>query len=91
MLISARNLLLMMVWFVLMICLVFLLSQEVHFLISETSSLKQHYFLHLPKIKPKLQNYTVVWSDWYNGLIIKKIVGLPGDQISIDRNEKMKL
>lgn len=75
--------------FVTMIGLIFLLLQEVRFLISETNSLKQSYFLHFPKIAPKAQNYTLVWSDWYQGLIIKKIVGLEGDQIWFDSDLQM--
>lgn len=76
-------------WFLGSIGLVLVVSQQVRFLISETDSLPQHYFLHLPKIKPKLNNYTVVWSDWYSGKVIKKIVGISGDRIWVDQNNQM--
>ena len=76
-------------WFLGSMYLVFVISQRIHFLISETDSLPQHYFLHCPKIKPKLNHYTVVWSDWYSGKIIKKIVGVPGDRIWYDQNNQM--
>jgi len=76
-------------WFFGSIYLVFIISQRIHFLISETDSLPQHYFLHCPKIKPKLNHYTVVWSDWYAGKIIKKIVGISGDRIWYDKNNQM--
>ena len=76
-------------WFLGSMYLVFVISQRIHFLISETDSLEQHYFLHCHKIKPKLNHYTVVWSDWYSGKIIKKIVGVPGDRIWYDQNNQM--
>lgn len=66
------------------ICLVFILSQNLRFLISETDSLAQHYFIQVRLMPPKLNNYTVVWSDWYRGLIIKKIIGAAGDKIWFD-------
>ena len=69
--------------------LVFLTSQQIHFLISETNSSLQHYFLHMPKIKPKINNYTVVWSNWSDSLVIKKIVGVEGDLIWYDQNNQM--
>jgi len=30
-----------------------------------------------------------VWSDWYAGKIIKKIVGISGDRIWYDKNNQM--
>ncbi len=66
------------------ICLVFILSQNLRFLISETDSLARHYFIQVWPMPPKLNNYTVVWSDWYRGLIIKKIIGVAGDKIWFD-------
>jgi|JI6StandDraft_1071083.scaffolds.fasta_scaffold183412_3 hypothetical protein len=76
-------------WFFGSVYFVWVVSQQVRVLISETDSLPQHYFLHLPKIKPKLNNYTVVWSDWYSGKVIKKIVGISGDRIWRDQNNQM--
>ena len=63
---------------------VFIVSQNLRFLISETDSLAQHYFIQVHPMTPKLNHYTVVWSDWYQGLIIKKIIGISGDKIWFD-------
>ncbi len=39
-------------------------------------------------MKPKKQDYTLVYSPWYQGKIIKQIIGLEGDVISVnDRGE----
>ena len=61
-------------------------SNNLKFLISETDSLSYHYFLHFPKIKPGLYDYTAIESDWYQGKIIKQIVGRSGDEIWQDKN-----
>lgn len=66
------------------ICLVFMVSQNLRFLISETDSLAQHYFIQVRRMPVKLNDYTVVWSDWHRGLIIKKIIGVAGDKIWFD-------
>lgn len=66
------------------IYLVFNLSQNLRFLISETDSLAQHYFIQVWRMPAKLNNYTAVWSDWYRGLIIKKIIGVEGDKVWFD-------
>ncbi len=71
------------------ICLVFIVSQNLRFLISETDSLAQHYFIQVLRVPPKLNNYTTVWSDWYRGLIVKKIIGVPGDQIWFDDDNQL--
>jgi hypothetical protein len=77
------------IWFFGSVGLVFAISQEVRFLISETDSISQHYFLQILKIKPKINDYTVVWSDWYHGKVIKKIIGVEGDRIWYDQNNQM--
>ena len=77
------------VWFFGSVGLVFVISQQVRFLISETDSIPQHYFVQILKIKPKINDYTVVWSDWYHGKIIKKIIGVEGDRIWHDENNQM--
>lgn len=78
-----------LLWFLGTIYLVFLISQQAHFLISETDSLPYHYFLHFPKIKPSINNYTVVYSNWYKGLIIKKIIGIKDSKIWYHKDDEL--
>ncbi len=86
--VQGREILKALAYFMLVILGVALLNRQVYFLVSETDSLPQHYFIHLPKIKPKKQDYTLVYSPWYQGKIIKQIIGLEGDVISVnDRGE----
>jgi Signal peptidase, peptidase S26 len=70
--------------FVLSILLLGALSSQCHFVVSETDSLPQHYFLVFPHIKPKLHDYTVVYSPWYGEQIIKQIMGQAGDRLRWD-------
>src|SRR6185437_10007274 len=62
------------------------ISNHLKFLISETDSLPYHYFLYFPHIKPSLYDYTVIESSWYQGKIIKQIIGCSGDKIWQDKN-----
>ncbi len=62
---------------------------QVRFLISETDSLPQHYFLHFPHVKVRHGNYTVINSQWYGGKIIKKVLGVAGDRISYDFQKRL--
>ena len=59
-------------------------SEHVHFIKSPTDSLPQRYFVQLPNIKPKKGDLTVVYNGFYKGKIIKRIIGVAGDQISTD-------
>ena len=81
---KAREILKAFGCFVLAILSVGLFSQYVHFVVSETDSLPQHYFIHLPKMKPKKQEYTLVYSPWTQGNIIKQIIGVAGDLIAVN-------
>lgn len=87
--ISKQELFKAAIWFFGSIGLVFLISKQIHFLISETDSIPQHYFLQILKIKPEINDYTVVFSDWYHGKIIKKIIGVTGCRIWYDQNNQM--
>ncbi len=62
---------------------------QVRFLISETDSLPQHYFLHFPHVKVRHGNYTVINSQWYGGKIIKKVLGVAGDRIFYDFQKRL--
>ena len=68
-------------YFIGSIWLVFIVSCNLRLLISDTDSLAQHYFIQVQRLSPKLNNYTTVWSNWYQGLMIKKIIGVAGDKI----------
>ena len=61
-----------------------ILSEHVHFIKSPTDSLPQRYFVQLPNIKPQKGDLTVVYNGFYKGKIIKRIIGVAGDQISTD-------
>lgn len=63
------------VWFI------WVLTKNIAIIYSPTDSLAKHYFLHLKKLKPKLNDYTLVYSPWYKGLVIKQIVGVSQDRI----------
>lgn len=73
----------------LVIALVAILTKEVQILISNTDSLPQHYFLRFRNKAPKLNNYTVVWNNWYKQRVIKKIVGVSGDRIWYDHDNQL--
>lgn len=53
-------------------------------LYSQTRSLPEWYFLHLKQGSPRKGEYTLLNSSWYEGRLIKQIVGIPGDTISYD-------
>ena len=57
---------------------------QANFLISETASLPQHYFLQLRHLKPKCYHYTAVFNPWYGQKVIKQILGIDGDRIWYD-------
>ena len=59
-------------------------SEHVHFIKSPTDSLPQRYFVQFPKLTPKKGDLTIVYNGWYKGKIIKRIIGIAGDQISTD-------
>ena len=59
-------------------------SEYVHFIKSPTDSLPEHYFIQFPKITPKKGDLTVVYNGFYQGKIIKKIIGIAGDKITRD-------
>lgn len=59
-------------------------SEYVHFIKSPTDSLPEHYFVQLPKVTPQKGDLTIVYNAFYQGKIIKKIIGVAGDQISTD-------
>lgn len=59
-------------------------SEHVHFIKSPTDSLPQRYFVQFPKFTPKKGDLTVVYNGFYKGKIIKRIIGVAGDQISTD-------
>lgn len=66
---------------------VYVLSQNVRIIISETDSHPAHYFINFPKSKAKLKDHVLLESNWYGKKIIKKIVGQEGDRVWYDSNQ----
>ncbi len=64
--------------------IILVFSQFVTFVVSETDSLPCHYFLKFKMLSPTKGDYTVVFSQWYKGKILKKIIGQENDKIWYD-------
>lgn len=64
-------------------------SENVHFIKSPTDSLPEHYFVQLSKVTPKKGDLTIVYNGFYKGKIIKRIIGIQGDQITRDANSNI--
>lgn len=60
------------------------LSEQVHLIKSATDSLPQHYFIQLPKLTPQKGDLTIFYNHWLQGKIIKRIIGVAGDQVHSD-------
>jgi conjugal transfer pilin signal peptidase TrbI len=60
-------------------------AENVHFIKSYTDSLPEHYFIQLPRVAPKKGDLTIMYNGWYQGRIIKRIIGEAGDQITSDQ------
>lgn len=71
-------------FFALMILLVRLVTTQIGFWGSRTDSLPYHYFLQIKPLAPQRNEYTVVFSEWYGDWMIKKILGVAGDEIKYD-------
>ncbi|MBP9776443.1 MAG: signal peptidase I [Alphaproteobacteria bacterium] len=61
-------------------------SEQVHFIKSTTHSMPEHYFIHFPHVKPKRGDITLVYNSFYQGNLIKRIIGVEGDKISYDEH-----
>lgn len=59
-------------------------SEHIHFIKSPTDSMPEHYFVHFPHIKPKRGDITLVYNTFYQGNLIKRIIGEEGDKITYD-------
>lgn len=57
------------------------LTHNVHLILNKTDSLPYKVFIQLPKISPTKGDYTLVASNWYGGNLIKKIIGVAGDEV----------
>ena len=45
----------------------------------------EHYFVHFPHVKPKRGDITLVYNTFYQGNLIKRIIGEEGDKIAYDK------
>lgn len=62
----------------------FLLTEQVHLVKNHTDSMPERYFLQILKVAPQKDDITMVYSPWYQGNLIKKIIGIEGDKVHID-------
>ena len=62
---------------------------HVKFVKSYTDSLPQHYFLQLPNTSPKKRDLTLVYNDFYKGNLIKQIIGVAGDHVWYDQEQRL--
>lgn len=70
--------------FGLSLVLISIFCSQANFLISETNSLPQHYFLQLRHLEPRRNDYTVIFSPWYGQKVVKQILGISGDRVWYD-------
>ena len=61
-------------------------SENVHFIKSTTHSMPEHYFVHFPHIKPKRGDITLVYNTFYQGNLVRRIIGEEGDKIAYDKD-----
>jgi conjugative transfer signal peptidase TraF len=62
----------------------FVLTEQVNLVKNHTDSMPERYFVQLLKIAPKKGDITLVYSPWYQGNLIKRIIGIEGDKVHID-------
>jgi hypothetical protein len=60
------------------------ICEQVHFIKSPTDSMQEHYFVHFAHLTPKKGEITLVKNAWYQGNLIKRIIGVAGDQLVYD-------
>lgn len=65
--------------------LLFTLKEQVNLVKNHTDSMPQRYFVQLCKIAPQKDDITITYSPWYQGNLIKKIIGIEGDKVHIDK------
>lgn len=63
----------------------FLLTEQVHLVKNHTDSMPERYFLQILKATPQKGDITLVYSSWYQGNLIKRIIGVEGDKVNIDK------
>lgn len=66
------------------IALFFVLTEQVNLIKNHTDSMPERYFLQILKAAPQKGDITMVYSPWYQGNLIKKIIGGEGDKVHID-------
>jgi conjugal transfer pilin signal peptidase TrbI len=64
-------------------------SEHIHFIKSTTHSMPEHYFVHFPHLKPKRGDITLVYNSFYQGNLIKRIIGEEGDKIAYDQKGEL--
>lgn len=69
--------------------LLFVLKEQVNLVKNHTDSMLERYFVQLLKIVPKKGDITMVYSPWYQGNLIKRIIGVEGDKVHVDSRGKV--
>jgi len=64
--------------------LLFVLTEQLHLVKNHTDSMPERYFLQILKAAPQKGDITMVYSPWYQGNLIKRIIGVAGDKVHID-------
>lgn len=77
--------------FAIVFCIIKGITHNVHLILNKTDSLPYKAFIQLPKKTPEKGDYTLVSSAWYGGILIKRIIGVEGDEISYTKDGKVKV
>lgn len=75
--------------FVLTFLSVGFLSEQIHLIKSPTDSMPEHYFVQVVHLKPKRGDITLVYNGFYQGNLIKRIIGEEGDKIAYDQKGEL--
>lgn len=66
-----------------------MVSNYVHIVINRTESVPYKIFLNFIQQTPQTGDYTLIFNHFYQGNIIKKIIGKEGDLVSYDTQKNL--
>lgn len=70
--------------FVMTLAALFIVKEQVNLVKNHTNSMPERYFVQLLKVTPQKSDITMFYSSWYQGNLIKKIIGVEGDIVRTD-------